>query len=81
MRRRNLRGFSPTIGLKAAEELLEQARNGNLDVRADCAIAYHRHIISGSDEISPEARAGALLRAEEAWDIRSLRLGYETVHK
>ena len=68
---------SPTPARKAeVERLRRAAHDGNIDARADCLNAreiYVRRVALGEDaEESEEARAGALLLADDGANLLAL---------
>jgi len=69
MLRSNSWGCSRPKGKARVLRLVNQARSGDLSIRAACATAYQRFLRSSASDPNEEAEAGSLLESEQAANI------------
>lgn len=86
MRARDWRASSRRRGKARVHKILDDARKGDLRARAIASTAYRVRIARlaaghDDDEESAEAEAGALLEAEEAFNLHRLCEMYVEVHQ
>ena len=78
MPRWTYRGPPQSRGKAKVDRLLNQAREGNISLRAECGTALKVHVARLANdedaEMTEHAEVGALLEAETAHDLRVLRL-------
>lgn len=81
MRPRASRGCSSKSAKVRRNQLLNECRNGNLTLRAECDIAWRRalpQVLASDDfDISVEAEVGQLLEHEMRCDVHHVRVMLE----